>query len=456
MGPGSAAGGAAAAGGVVGAAGCEGESLEALARDVLARALSYDERGGTAEALRHYRLALELLGRGKALPADLRKLRASAEERVSFLAALPSPPRGRRPNAGGAAGPTAATTPGKRKLSGGRQLTKREVGGPARRKPNHAAASADAGPGGGSCGSARAPSPAGPPPDKYEQLIEEEILDGSPGVAWEDIVGATAAKRALKEMVVLPASRPDLFRGLRAPARGLLLYGPPGTGKTMLAKAVAEAARCTFFAISASSLTSKWVGESEKLVRALFRVAARRQPALVFIDEIDSLLSARQSGEGEGSRRLKTEFLIQFDGVGSGDAAVFVLGATNRPGELDDAVLRRLPKRIYLPLPDAAARRELVSGLLDEVGGGSLAGGDLDVIARLTAGYSGSDLTQLCKEAAMEPLRELGTRLATVPEDGIRAVARRDLEAAAAVVRPSVPQSSLADYDRWTQQFGTR
>ena len=275
-------------------------------------------------------------------------------------------------------------------------------------------------------------------------------------MAWEDIVGATAAKRALKEMVVLPASRPDLFRGLRSPARGLLLYGPPGTGKTMLSKAVAEAARCTFFAISASSLTSKWVGESEKLVRALFRVAARRQPALVFIDEIDSLLSARQSGEGEGSRRLKTEFLIQFDGVGSGDAAVFVLGATNRPGELDDAVLRRLPKRIYLPLPDAAARRELVSGLLDEVGGGSLAGGDLDVIARLTAGYSGSDLTQLCKEAAMEPLRELGTRLATVPEDGIRAVARRDLEAAAAVVRPSVPQSSLADYDRWTQQFGTR
>ena len=307
---------------------------------------------------------------------------------------------------------------------------------------------------------ARPPPPratgAAAPPDKHEQLIEEEILDGSPGVAWDDIVGADAAKRALREMVVLPASRPDLFRGLRAPARGLLLYGPPGTGKTMLAKAVAEAAQCTFFAISASSLTSKWVGESEKLVRALFRVAARRQPAVVFIDEIDSLLSARQSGEGEGARRLKTEFLIQFDGVGSGDAAVFVLGATNRPAELDEAVLRRLPKRIYLPLPDAPARRELVAGLLAEVGGDALSGGDLDAVARLTAGYSGSDLTQLCKEAAMEPLRELGARLATVPERGIRDVARRDVEAAAAAVRPSVPASSLAEYDRWTDKYGTR
>ena len=148
--------------------------------------------------------------------------------------------------------------------------------------------------------------------DDLREMIEREILDSSPGVSWDDVSGLEKAKQLLREMVILPATRPDIFKGLRAPTRGLLLYGPPGNGKTMLAKATATESTCTFFSVSASTLTSKWVGDSEKLVRVLFEVAAENSPSIVFIDEIDSILSARSANENESSRRLKTEFLIQF------------------------------------------------------------------------------------------------------------------------------------------------
>ena len=154
--------------------------------------------------------------------------------------------------------------------------------------------------------------------DPFEARVLQEMLDGSSAVRWADVAGLEAAKRTLKEAVVLPNLRPDLYRGLRAPPRGVLLFGPPGTGKTFLAKAVAtESNAKSFFAASAASLTSKYVGESEKMVRALFRIARERQPSVIFLDEVDSLLSARGDGDQESSRRMKTEFLVQLDGAGT-------------------------------------------------------------------------------------------------------------------------------------------
>ena len=202
------------------------------------------------------------------------------------------------------------------------------------------------------------------------QIFNDIVIKGDE-VHWDDIAGLDGAKKALKEAVVYPFLRPELFMGLREPARGMLLFGPPGTGKTMLARAVATESKSTFFAISASSLTSKWHGESEKLVRALFALAKVLAPSIIFVDEIDSLLSARSgSSEHEASRRSKTEFLIQWSDLQraaagrdtqakgeTGDPTrVLVLAATNVPWDIDEAARRRFVRRQYIPLPEAETR----------------------------------------------------------------------------------------------------
>lgn len=233
------------------------------------------------------------------------------------------------------------------------------------------------------------------------QTIMDEIVEGGQKVEFNDVAGNETAKQALKEMVILPAVRPELFTGLRTPSRGLLLFGPPGNGKTLLARAVATECAATFFSISAASLTSKYVGDGEKMVRALFAVARELQPAIIFIDEIDSLLSERSQSEHEASRRLKTEFLIQFDGLPTGNSEnerIVVMAATNRPQELDEAALRRFPKRVYVTLPDFETRISLLSSLLQKQNS-PLSGDELKTLARLTEGYSGSDLTALARGA---------------------------------------------------------
>ncbi|KAG2451944.1 hypothetical protein HYH02_003718 [Chlamydomonas schloesseri] len=360
---------------------------------------------------------------------------ASAAGAAPAVAVAAQPPRSvnaaRQPAGGGSGGGTAVARQG----SGGAAAA-------------GAAGATKAGGGGGDDGLA-----------KYREIVLGEVLDRTPGVRWSDIAGLETAKSALAEAVILPSLRPDLFQGLRAPVRGILLYGPPGNGKTMLAKALAGEAKTTFFNISASSLTSKWVGDGEKLVRALFEVAAVRQPALIFIDEIDSMMGARgKAGESDAARRLLTEFLVQFDGAGgAGRERVVVLGATNRPQELDEAVRRRLTKRIYVPLPDAAGRGAVLSHLLQGQPH-KLSRGDLDVIVRATAGYSASDLAALCKEAAMAPLREPGVmaRLASLPASELRSIMGRDFAAALDVVRPSVNAASLRAFEDFTREYGTQ
>lgn len=290
---------------------------------------------------------------------------------------------------------------------------------------------------------------------KLVEMINSVIVDRSPSVKWEDIAGLEKAKQALLEMVILPTKRKDLFTGLRRPAKGLLLFGPPGTGKTMLAKAVASESEATFFNISASSLTSKWVGEGEKLVRTLFAVAVSRQPSVIFMDEIDSVMSARTANEHDASRRLKSEFLVQFDGVASNsDDLVIVIGATNKPQELDDAVLRRLVKRIYIPLPDANVRRNLLKHKLKGQAF-SLPSGDLERLVKDTEGYSGSDLQALCEEAAMMPIRELGSNILTVKADQLRRLKYGDFQKAMTVIRPSLLKSKWEELEQWNKEFGS-
>lgn len=237
--------------------------------------------------------------------------------------------------------------------------------------------------------------PKGVDPMAARQVLNEIVVHGDE-VHWEDVAGLYAAKKALKEAVVYPFLRPDLFSGLREPARGMLLFGPPGTGKTMLARAVATESKSTFFAITASTLTSKWHGESEKLVRALFALAKALAPSIIFVDEIDSLLSSRGGGtEHEASRRSKTEFLIGWSDLqraaagkdtSIGDASrVLVLAATNCPWDIDEAARRRFVRRQYIPLPEPETRETQLRTLLKSQKH-SLSDRDIITLTKLTDG----------------------------------------------------------------------
>ncbi|KAM0730234.1 Spastin [Formica fusca] len=290
---------------------------------------------------------------------------------------------------------------------------------------------------------------------KLTQVILDEILEGGAPVQWEDIAGQETAKQALQEMVILPSLRPELFTGLRTPARGLLLFGPPGNGKTLLARAVATQCNATFFSISAASLMSKYVGEGEKLVRALFAIARELQPSVIFIDEVDSLLSERKDNEHEASRRLKTEFLVEFDGLPCNpEERVLVMAATNRPQELDEAALRRFTKRVYVTLPDLQTRIILLQRLLAKHND-PLTPEELNEMAVLTEGYSGSDLTGLAKDAALGPIRELNPdQVKELDLNSVRNIRMQDFRDSLRRIRRSVSPASLTTYEKWNFEYG--
>jgi vacuolar protein-sorting-associated protein 4 len=280
----------------------------------------------------------------------------------------------------------------------------------------------------------KAKSSSGEPGDSGEEKEEDEddaklkaalsgaIVMETPDVKWDDVAGLEVAKGLLKEAVILPIKFPQLFTGKRKPWQGILLYGPPGTGKSFLAKAVAtEADNSTFFSVSSSDLISKYVGESEKLVKSLFTMARDKKPSIIFIDEIDSLAGKRGDGEAEGTRRVKTEFLVQMQGVGHDQTGVLTLGATNCPWDLDPAIRRRFTKRIYIPLPEREARTVMFKIHIGSTPA-DLSEEDFAMLGDKTPGFSGSDISGIVQDALMQPVRTMqdATHFKYVkdPEDG--------------------------------------
>ena len=329
------------------------------------------------------------------------------------------------------------------------------------------------------------------PDSELIEMLEREVVDSNPHVQFNDIAELKNAKGALMEAAILPLMKPEFFKGIRRPWKGILLYGPPGTGKTMLAKALATQNRTTFFNVHSSSFASKWRGESEKLVRILFEMAQFYAPTTIFIDEVDSLCSKRgEGGEGNDSRRVKTEILVRMDGLNSdnnteengednnnknnnnnkkGDEPpknkiVTVVGATNRPWDLDDALRRRFEKRIYIPLPNVDGRRQLFELNLKKVAVDSNL--DYDKLIKATDGYSGADISNVCREAALMPLRKAlkankGREIEDLVDDRNfrneieKAIGMEDLNAAIENISKSVSKKDLETYDQWTKEFGS-
>ena len=297
-------------------------------------------------------------------------------------------------------------------------------------------------------------------------IIERDVLYKNPDIKFNDIAGLHEAKALLQEAVVLPLIMPDFFKGIRRPWKGVLMIGPPGTGKTMLAKAVATECKTRFFNISASTLTSKFRGESERLVRLLFEMARHYAPSTIFIDEVDSLCSVRGTdSEHEASRRFKSELLIQMDGLATSktdtdpDKVVMVLAATNHPWDIDDAFRRRFEKRVYIKLPDKEGRRNLLDLNLKDIELDSEV--DLEGIADRLDMYSGADITSLCRDAAMMSMRRM---IKGKTPDEIKDMKREDLEKPVtledfddAIVRcqRSVGNMDLSRYERWIKEYGS-
>jgi len=289
-------------------------------------------------------------------------------------------------------------------------------------------------------------------------MISGTIVTESPDVTWKQIAGLENCKQALREAIVLPMLKPELFTGARKPWAGILLFGPPGCGKTLLAKAAATECKATFFSASSADLLSKWLGESEKLISSLFKVARMRAPSLIFIDEIDSVATKRGGGgESSGERRVKTQLLSEIQGLKStGKNRLLVLGATNRPWDIDDAMLSRFQKKVYVPLPDLTARAgifmietEGIERALDE--------DDFIELGVRTEGYSGRDISNICQEVIYLPIRELdqsGILEDPNKEIKVRDICVDDFKKTLKKVKPMTSEKSLKEYLKWAEEFG--
>ncbi len=288
--------------------------------------------------------------------------------------------------------------------------------------------------------------------------ISGTILAESPNVRWNDIAGLKSSKQALREAIVLPIMKPQLFTGARKPWSGILLFGPPGCGKTLLARAAATECEATFFSVSSADLLSKWLGESEKLISSLFKVARIKAPSLIFMDEIDSVATKRGEGhEGGGERRVKTQLLSEIQGVKSGSKKpLLVLGATNRPWDIDAAMLSRFEKKVYVPLPDLTAR---IGIFKIHTAGINMALTEEDFIELgvRSEGYSGRDISNVCREVIMLPIRELdmsGLLENSDQEVIVRDLNLKDFSKTLKKVKPMTTEVALRQYEQWAKDFG--
>ncbi|XP_057456661.1 uncharacterized protein LOC130747672 isoform X3 [Lotus japonicus] len=299
--------------------------------------------------------------------------------------------------------------------------------------------------------------------DEFESnFISAVVPPGEIGVKFDDIGALEDVKKALNELVILPMRRPELFThgNLLRPVKGILLFGPPGTGKTLMAKALATEAGANFISVSGSTLTSKWFGDAEKLTKALFSFASKLAPVIIFVDEVDSLLGARGGAfEHEATRRMRNEFMAAWDGLRSKEnQRILILGATNRPFDLDDAVIRRLPRRIYVDLPDADNRKKILRIILKHENLDP--DFQFDKLANLTDGYSGSDLKNLCITAAYRPVQEL-LEEEKAGDNNITNVALRplnldDFVQSKSKVGPSVAYDAVSvnELRKWNEMYG--
>ena len=291
--------------------------------------------------------------------------------------------------------------------------------------------------------------------ETYMEAIESLIVTTRPETTWDDIGGLAPVKTNIKEAIIIPFinEKPPYVRSPRT----ILLYGPPGTGKTLLAKASSHTLDATFFEAKGNTLLSKYFGESSKLINALFSKSRKMQPSVIFIDEIDSLAIARSGNSSEAGRRVLGQILTEIDGFNtSKEDKVLIMGATNKPWDLDEAIVSRFQKRIYVPLPDDAARKSIIRIHLK---GAEMSGLNMDELVRRTKGFSGRDIANLCQDAVMGMVREMNPNLEELDTQQLakyalksRPLTMKDFEDALEETKPAV--QDLDRYEEWKREFG--